>query len=71
MGRKNTRQFTKIYCRKTCTRKIKKYMKELIKTVLAITIIFTVAKILSDSFLSGWISSVVCYVFLDITSDKK
>jgi uncharacterized membrane protein len=46
-------------------------MKELIKTVLAITIIFTVAKILSDSFLSGWISSVVCYVFLDITSDKK
>ena len=47
------------------------YMKELIKTVLAITIISTVAKILSDSFLSGWISSVVCYVFLDITSDKK
>ena len=46
-------------------------MKELIKTVLAITIIFTVAKTLSDSFLSGWISSVVCYVFLDITSDKK
>ena len=42
-------------------------MKELIKTVLAITIIFTVAKSLSDSFLSGWISSVVCYVFLDIT----
>ena len=38
-------------------------MKDLIKTVLAITIIFTVAKILSDSFLSGWISSVVCYVF--------
>ena len=46
-------------------------MKELIKTVLAITIISTVAKILSDSFLSGWISSVVCYVFLDITSNEQ
>lgn len=46
-------------------------MKELIKTVLAIAIIFTVAKTFSDSFLSGWISSVVCYVFLDSTSDKK
>ena len=46
-------------------------MKELIKTVLAITIIFTVAKLFSDSFLSGWISSVVCYVFLDIISDEQ
>ena len=46
-------------------------MKELIKTVLAITIIFTVAKIISDSFLSGWVASVVCYVFLDSISDKK
>lgn len=46
-------------------------MKELIKTVLAITIIFTVAKTISDSFLSGWVSSVICYLFLDITSDEQ
>lgn len=46
-------------------------MKELIKTVLAITIIFTVAKIISDSFLSGWVSSVICYLFLDTTSDEQ
>ena len=55
----------------TFVKEKQKYMKELIKTVLVITIIFAVAKTISDSFLSGWVSSVVCYLFLDITSDKK
>ena len=55
----------------TFVKEKQKYMKELIKTVLVITIIFAVAKTISDSFLSGWVSSVVCYLFLDITSDEQ
>ena len=46
-------------------------MKELIKTALAITIIFTVAKIISDSFLSGWVGGMTGYLFLDIISDEQ
>ena len=46
-------------------------MKELIKTVLAITIIFTVAKLFSGSFLSGWVGGMTGYLFLDIISDEQ
>ena len=46
-------------------------MKELIKTVLVITIIFAVAKILSDSFLSSWVGGMTGYLFLDIISDEQ
>ena len=55
----------------TFVKEKQKDMKELIKTVLVITIIFAVAKILSDSFLSGWVGGMTGYLFLDIISDEQ